>query len=86
MCRVCQQPRKASDSGYPLNAKAENVAISRRTGDAKFEENCIATTPPLLPLPEKESSMPDQAISLLSQKPLILIWKTYPLHQSTLKY
>jgi hypothetical protein len=55
MCRACQQSHKASDSRCPSKAIAENLEISRRTGNAKFEENHFATTTPLLSLPENVS-------------------------------
>jgi hypothetical protein len=55
MRRACQPPHKASENGGPSKAIEENLAISRRIGNAKFEENHIATTTPLLPIPENVS-------------------------------
>jgi hypothetical protein len=55
MCRACQEPHKASDSGCPSKAKAEISAISRRASEVRIEENHLSTSSHSIPPTENES-------------------------------
>jgi hypothetical protein len=55
MCRACQEPHKASDSGCPSQAKAEISTTSRWASGARIEENHLSTSPHLIPPIENES-------------------------------
>jgi hypothetical protein len=55
MCRACQEPHKASDSGCPSKAKAEISAISRLESEARIEENHLSTSSLPIPPTENES-------------------------------
>jgi hypothetical protein len=55
MCRACQEPHKASDSGCPSKPKAEISAISRRASGARLEENRLSTSSHSIPLTETEN-------------------------------